>query len=145
MKLQLIQGEPSPTEYTGTNIDLLNVSKRHEHLETRLTTFTQETVRCRTEINLTLRLLNAVDTAQKALSQITFNLDRVKNQLPEISSENRYQIEEIRFDISEQINRGRVLADTHIPILEQLSIQYPRRKFTQFLLMKVYQLDYVFI
>ncbi|CAH8612085.1 unnamed protein product [Schistosoma intercalatum] len=126
MKLQLIQGEPSPTEYTGTNIDLLNVSKRHEHLETRLTTFTQETVRCRTEINLTLRLLNAVDTAQKALSQITFNLDRVKNQLPEISSENRYQIEEIRFDISEQINRGRVLADTHIPVLEQLSIQYPR-------------------
>uniref|UniRef100_A0A5K4FFR8 Nesprin-1 n=1 Tax=Schistosoma mansoni TaxID=6183 RepID=A0A5K4FFR8_SCHMA len=126
MKLQLIQGEPTPTEYTGTNIDLLNVSKRHEQLEIRLTTFTEETVRCRTEINLTLRLLNAVDTAQKALSQITFNLNRVKNQLPEITSENRYQIEEIRFDISEQINRGRVLADTHIPILEQLSIQYPR-------------------
>ncbi|CAH8561518.1 unnamed protein product [Schistosoma turkestanicum] len=126
MKLQLIQGEPSPTEYTGANIDLLNVSKRHEQLETRLTIFTQETVRCRTEISLTLRLLNAVDMAQKALSQITFSLNRIKHQLPEISAENRYQMEEIRVDISEQINRGRVLADTHIPVLEQLAIQYPR-------------------
>ncbi|VDQ00211.1 unnamed protein product [Trichobilharzia regenti] len=127
MRLQLIQGEPSPNEYTGANIDLMDVTKRrHEQLESRLTTFTEETVRCRTEISLTLRLLNAVSMAENVLSQITFNLDNVKSRIAEISLQNTSQIEQIRFEISEQINRGRVLADTHIPVLEQLAFQYPR-------------------
>ncbi|CAH8869263.1 unnamed protein product, partial [Trichobilharzia szidati] len=127
MRLQLIQGEPSPNEYTGANIDLMDVTRRrHEQLESRLTTFTEETVRCRTEISLTLRLLNAVSMAENVLSQITFNLDNVKSRIAEISLQNTHQIEQIRFEISEQINRGRVLADTHIPVLEQLAFQYPR-------------------
>ncbi|CAH8641087.1 unnamed protein product [Heterobilharzia americana] len=127
IKLQLIQGEPSPNEYAGANIDLMDATKRrHEQLETRLATFTEETARCRTEISLTLRLLSAVKTAESILSQITFNLDHVKNRISEISVQNISQTEQIRFEISEQINRGRVLADTHLPVLEQLAVQHPR-------------------
>ncbi|THD24670.1 Titin [Fasciola hepatica] len=122
MRMQLLQGEPAPTEIGELPID---VTQRHEALSTRFDHLVDATSRCRVEVNLTLRLLRAIRVAENALSQITFSLTGATDQVKHLPQEDSQYIYRVRNELEEHLIRSQAMADTHIPTLEQLAAQHP--------------------
>lgn len=125
MRVQLLQGEPAPTEIGELPID---VTRRHEELSSRFDHFVEATSRCRVEVNLTLRLLRAIRVAENALSQITFSLAGAKDQVERLPGGDSQHLYRVRGELEEHLIRGQALANTHIPALEKLAVQHPTRK-----------------
>ncbi|VEL34116.1 unnamed protein product [Protopolystoma xenopodis] len=128
--LQLLTGIPAPTATTSYQMALepAVLLQRHQQLEIRLSSLCSATARCRSEVNLTLRLLRAVTDAEASLSQVTIYLGRAQRHLDLLDSRTgpsrQEAVQATRADLDEQMTRAHLLVNTHVPSLEQLATKF---------------------
>ncbi|KAF5395209.1 hypothetical protein PHET_05731 [Paragonimus heterotremus] len=123
LRLQLLQGEFDELGISGIPIEVVN---KHQQLSTRFDKLADATTKCRSEINLTLRLLRAIAVADNALSQLTFGLQGTQRRVRELPRDDHERIQLLRSEAEEQLVRGQALVNMHVPTLEQLATQHPR-------------------
>uniref|UniRef100_A0A183TUB8 Non-specific protein-tyrosine kinase n=1 Tax=Schistocephalus solidus TaxID=70667 RepID=A0A183TUB8_SCHSO len=114
--IEPIRGPTDLLEITSADIGLESpLRERQQHLEKRVSDLSVATANCRSEVNLTLQLLRAVDDAENRLSQITMNL----NQLRTLDTPDAPRL------INEQLIEAQRLARRYAPQLEVLANKFP--------------------
>ncbi|VDN12685.1 unnamed protein product [Dibothriocephalus latus] len=117
--IEPIRGPNDLLEITSADIGLeSSLRERQQQLEMRVSDLSAATTNCRSEVNLTLQLLKAVDDAENRLSQLTMNLNQLRN----LDTPDAPRL------VNEQLIEAQKLARRYVPQLEALANQFPTEK-----------------